>query len=407
MNFVYCVFVLSLVAEFLFFGVASIVGYTFEGSESSPIYKIFMSMVGSFVIAVVWLDVLRGRIKTDSCFWGILVALPLFVTASYFLETGCYILNMDMMRKNLLYMVCFSYTACCAGIYVAYHQLKNFIKYFDIMMVILTISLTYATAASITGISNVGGASYQVMSYMAGFTFCLNMCMILWGDRYERFSLFKGERWNVIAYCMLVVQLLSCLVSGGRGGFVLLLIGGVYMLYRSRKIGRLLVLGILALVTAIVAGSFFESDLFAKLQNSTARTFNYLNAESDEVMEVSGRSGIFEHTIKVIQEDNYMGRGLFRSIQEIYPHNFFLEVTEQGGVLYLLFWIVMLVFLARKIDAMIVHEHLYILFPLAIYPAVFLMFSGTYTITPMFWFVICYVWAKRDVEEIKLSYNED
>ena len=102
-----------------------------------------------------------------------------------------------------------------------------------------------------------------------------------------------------------------------------------------------------------------------------------------------------------------MGRGLFRSIQEIYPHNFFLEVTEQGGVLYLLFWIVMLVFLARKIDAMIVHEHLYILFPLAIYPAVFLMFSGTYTITSMFWFVICYVWAKRNIEESELSYNED
>lgn len=407
MNIKYCIFVCSLVAELLFFGVASIIGYTFEGSESSPIYKIFMSLIGGFVIGVVWLEILRGRIKTSSCFWCFMVAIPWFVAASYYLETGSYILNMELLRKNILYMICFSYTACCAGIYIAHHNLKNFIKYFDVVMVILTISLTYATAASITGISNVGGASYQVMSYMAGFTFCLNLCMILWGDVYERFPFFKGERWNTIAYCMLVAQLLACLVSGGRGGFVLLVSGAVYMLYRSKKIGRLLVLSILALVTILIAGSFSDSDLFAKLQNSTARTFNYLNADSDDVMQLSGRSGIFEHTIKVIVADNYMGRGLFRSIHEIYPHNFFLEITEQGGVLYLLFWIVMLVVLVRKIDTMIDQEHLYILLPIAIYPAVFLMFSGTYTITSLFWFVICYVWTKSEIEKSESPYDEN
>lgn len=398
MNLRDCLFSFSLYADLLFFGVASIVGYTFEGSESSPIYKIYMAAMGGIVIGTVILYAMRGKIQLSISLWILLVMLPTFVIASYFWQTGGYLLDTSRMAQNVQYMLCFSYTGCCAGIYVANQGLAHFVKYFDLAMVIMTISLAYATASSITGISNVGGASYQTMSYMAGFTFCLNLCLILWGKQYERFSLFKGEKWNIVAYLMLTVQLLACLISGGRGGFVLLALGSAYMLYRSRNLGKMLILCIVGVIIAFASSSLFDTELFAKLQNSTARTFNYLDSDTEHVIEVSGRSDIVEHTINIIKEDNFMGRGLFRSIQEFYPHNFLLEVLEQGGILYLLFWVVALIAITRNINKMINQEHLEIILPLALYPAVFLMLSGTYTYNTLFWFVISFVWTKCELD---------
>lgn len=392
-----CFFLCSLFSDLLFFCIASIVGYTFEGSESSPIYKIYMSAMGGLVIAFLIMDLLRRRIYTCSSFWCLLVALPMFVFASFYWQTGRYVLDVGRMRQNLLYIFCFSYPACCAGIYMAHAGLKRFVKYLDWVMLIMTVSFVYAIAASVMGTANVGGASYQVMAYMSGFVFCINICMILWGNHYERFSLFRGERWNLIAYGLLVIQLLACLISGGRGGFVLLAVGAGYMLYRSKKLGRIVALALFAFLLALAVGSYLDTPLFEKLENSTARTFNYLQGDSEDVMEVSGRSGIISHTIQVIQEDHYMGRGLFRSLQEYYPHNFFLEVVEQGGVLYLLFWIVILWVIVRKVHSLVENDHLYILLPLAMYPAVYLMLSGSYTFNALFWFIISFVWTQSEL----------
>ena len=387
-------FFFSLVSNILFFCVSSILGYTFEGSESSSVYKIYMTLMGGAVIVLTWSDYLRGRLQTVPCFWCMLVGMPIYLLACYYWQTGCYILGRNVLQQYLLLMACFSYPACCAGIYIGHRGIKHFAKYLDVMMLVMTISFFMAIVATIAGKANVGGAGYQLMSYMGGFTFSVNICMLLWGDKYERFSLFRSKSWNVVAYLLLIVQLLACLISGGRGGFVLLAVGTSYMLFRSRKLTRLLTLGIFALLTTVAASSFMDTPLSNTLEKSTFRTFDYMRGDAENMKKVSGRSGVYEHALKIIKEDNYMGRGVFRSINEGYPHNFFLEVLEQGGILYLLFWLGIFYVLIRKVNFMIDSENAHIMIPLMFYPYIQLIFSGTYITCPLFWFVCCYVWTR-------------
>ena len=391
------IFIFSLVANMLFFCMSSLVGSTFEGSESSPIYKLFMAGVGGMVIAMTFYDLLQGKIRTTLSFWVLLVLLPIFVIGSYYIETGAYIINKENASLYLLYMLCFSYTACCSGIYVAHLGIGKFAKYLDVIMLIITMSFFGAIVSSIGGPASVGGTNYQLMSYMGAFAFNINMCMILWGNRYERFKLFRGEKWNMVAYGLLVVQLLTCLISGGRGGFLVIVTGSVYMLYRSKKLGRALTLGVFALIVSMAAGKFSDSDLAMRLQQSTMRTFNYMGGDSEQMKKVSGRSTVYEEAIEHIKEDNYMGRGLFRCINEGYPHNFILEVMVQGGIIYLVFWLVMLIILIMKGNQLVVNQEAYILIPFTIYPFIQLLFSGTYITTPQFWFVISYTWTRCSI----------
>lgn len=392
-------FLFALVANLLFFSVSSIVGYTFEGSDSSPIYKIYMAGVGVLVILLTGWDVLKKKIRTHTSFWYLLIGLPLFVVTSYYVQRGMHILSARLMNQYMLLMTCFSYTAICSGIYIAHQGIARLAKYIDVMMLIMTLSFFTAIIATIAGLANVGGAGYQTFSYMAGFTFCINICMILWGDRYERFKLFTSRPWHITAYLFLVVQLIACLISGGRGGFVLLAVGSGYMLYRSKKLHQWLTLGIFAILTTLAAGSFMDTALSQTLEKSTFRTFDYLHGDAEHMKKVSGRTGVYDHAWQVIQEDHFMGRGLFRSIQEGYPHNFFLEVMEQGGILFLLFWLVFLGCTLHEVNRQIRQENAYILLPLLFYPYIQLLFSGTYITCPLFWFVLSYTWTRKNIRD--------
>lgn len=388
---------LSLVADLLFFCVLGIFGLTFEGSESSPVYKLFMAGNGGLVIALTIIGIMKGEIKTTISFWTLLILLPIFVLGCYFWQVPVYNLNMENARQFMLLMVCFSYTACCIGIYIAHQGIAHFAKYMDIIMLIMTMSFFSAILATIAGGASIGGAGYQAMAYMSAFAFCINICMILWGDKYERFPLFTGKKWNMISYILLVIQLLTCLLSGGRGGFVLLALGTGYMMYRSRKLGKLLTMGVFAILIAVAAASFSDTALSETLSKSTFRTFDYMRGDAENLKKVSGRSYVYEHALDIIQKDNYLGRGLFRSIEEGYPHNFFLEVGEQGGVLYILFWCSVIVMIIRETNQRIKSEDAHIMIPIMAYPFVLLIFSGSYTICTLFWFVVSYTWTRHEL----------
>lgn len=388
----------SLLADYIFFCVLGIFGSAFGGSEDSPIYKVFMTVVGVYVISVTLLGLLRRELYTTKTVWVMMVGLPLFVIASYFWETGAYILDLGQMNKYLLFMACFSYPAICTGIYMAHYGIEHFVKYFDIAVYIITLSITLSISGGLTDLVSVGGASYQTMAYLAGFSFCYTLCMIFWGDKYKRFSLFASDSWRKVSYALLPVQLLACLISGGRGGFVVLAVGAGYMIFRSRKFGRVFTLGSIALLITMAAGSFVDTPLSDALEKSTSRTFNYLNAEDDaSAKRVTGREGVYEHAIEIIQEDNYMGRGLFRTIQEGYPHNIFLEMCEQGGVLYVLFWAVMLLYIFRRTHLLMERENGHVLLPFMFFAYILLLFSGSYIAAPLFWYLLSYVLARCEI----------
>ena len=54
-------------------------------------------------------------------------------------------------------------------------------------------------------------------------------------------------------------------------------------------------------------------------------------------------SSVYELALKNIQLNPWTGYGIFHTIGKFgYPHNIFLEMLEQGGVLYLFVWLIII-----------------------------------------------------------------
>ena len=390
-------FTASPVADLMFSCFTFMVGASFAGSESSPVYKIYMAGVGSLVIGYTFLLMLRRQLVMNVTFWTLMIWVPLLFAADYYLETGTTVMNVGFLDSFILMMICFSYTAICCGIYIAQQPegIRQFAKYWDVIMLFFTACFFMYIPASLAGLVWIGGASYQIMSYIAGFTFLLNLCMILWGDNYDRFRLFKSDRWPYIAYFLLVIQLVCCLITSGRGGFVVIAVGTAYMIYRSKKVGRTLMVGIFVSLIGLTAISFTDSPLMSRLQQTTQRTFSvFQSGSADEAMGKSGREGGYQWAWGIVEDTHYMGEGLCKGIVDGYPHNIILEFLMQGGVIYTLIWIVVLLMTIFKIHNLNKSESSYILYPLFFFPMIQLVFSGSYLTTPLFWFIICYSFSR-------------
>lgn len=108
----------------------------------------------------------------------------------------------------------------------------------------------------------------------------------------------------------------------------------------------------------------------------------------------SGRDVVYLNTIHLIEQRPVLGYGLYGmwDVINYYPHNLFLEVLLQGGIVYLIIFSWMLLLFVRKLFRMVKTDRRYrILGILFLYPFVMLMFSGTYLNTSQFWFAVVFV----------------
>lgn len=390
---VYC-----LVADLLFFCWAGIFGMKFEGSDSSLVYKIFMTLSGSVVIGYTLLQVLRRNVHMGVSAWVLLFFLPLLFAVDYFWETSVKMIDIGKLNPFVLMMVCFSYTGICSGVCIAQRGIGHYARWLDVVMLIITVSLFISILGALAGIVSVGGASYQTLAYLGGFSFCINLCMILWGDNYRRLPLFRSRLWRRLAFVLLAVQLVACLVSGGRGGFVTLAIGSMYMLWRSRHLGKTVILSALCvLAVAAVTSVDDESVLMRTLEKNSVRTFDYIDSDKESFKRKTGREGVYKTALEKFVGTGYMGEGLCQGIVSGYPHNVVLEILMQGGLLYMMVWTMVFLKLFRHIHYLNANDGAWILYPLIFYHFIMLIFSGTYLTAPLFWFVISYAYCRMDI----------
>ena len=123
------------------------------------------------------------------------------------------------------------------------------------------------------------------------------------------------------------------------------------------------------------------------------RAFSYISSSGIDMAQTSNRDIVFELAQKNIEANRYTGYGIFHTIGAFgYPQNIFLEILEGGGIFYFAFWIIILIISIKRAYFIIkIERNLLFLVPLFIYPFVNLLFSGSYLMTGMFWFVLVFV----------------
>ena len=144
---------------------------------------------------------------------------------------------------------------------------------------------------------------------------------------------------------------------------------------------------------AFIYMNFISQDSF--LISRFERLFSYLDGNSVN-MASSGRETFYNTTIDYILENPVIGHGLLSywclANLKFYPHQLFLEILLEGGIVYLGIWLFIWFLLYKKYKVLKKKDSIFLndkfLITVILYPIVMLQFSGTYSYNMLYWFGI-------------------
>jgi len=393
------ILVSTLISGLLFFSVLSIFGIEYQGINESPSFAIFCIALAALSILVILIDFFPLKKFSLNGSTIIFLLLPVFISLFFFAEQTSSELALTQFRNYLV----FSLSSTYIGIYVARRRwLAHIAKWFEIVMIIFSVSIMVSLIVPFFNneeFSSFAGSSYQTASYISAFAYSLNLFFLLFGNRYELFKFHYFKIYKILMYILLPVQITGVLVSTGRGGFVVVFVSTIVFLWLKGKDQKegiknvLMIILFLTLSGLIFLPRLIHNELFL---SSSGRVFSYISGSGIDMSQTSGRERVFSNAIKLIKDRPFTGYGMFGYYDFIddYPHNIFLEVLLNGGILYLLFTLLIGFLFFKKLKLLIKQEpeNLFVL-AIFIYPITELMFTGTYISTSLFWFVISYVFC--------------
>lgn len=387
---------LSLFSTLLFFGYNLIIGRVYAGAASDNSYISFMMVVDIVPLYLFLKYIIKGGNTKNIA--PILIVLAVFIVA-YGLGVGAN----DITFKSL---VAFTLPAALTGILIAKSNMGSyFAKLLEPFMVFLTItgivSMRHLLAVSELVAVGEEGVGINSLSYHCGFAFALNLYFLLFGDELpERFKYTKISVYKFFSIALLVVQFVVGLSSGGRGGFILLLVSGIVLVFlrlskRNARSNKTIVTFLLLITAVIVAVQFMPDNIVEAMTRGSERTFSYIKKGGGiDASATSNRDDVYEDCYEYIAQSPIIGYGLLMKNTPFFgdrPHNVFFEVLLQGGIIYLIVFLWFMIHLFKKMRRLIKHGHGLYMVPIALYPGVMLMFSGTYVSSDLMWFLVSYI----------------
>lgn len=411
------IFIAAIVFAMLFNSIISILGLNYLGAEESTLYSGASIILNIIVMFFFFKDLHTRKIYVTKKLLFIILGQILLLIL-YVLESPT---NQHAQKLPLL-MFSLAMPLCYVGYDVAAtNSWSKMTRWLDILALLITIGVAINMPKIITSrgyvqmsnVQDIVNVNYQAAAYFAAFAYSINLVLMTFGDLVEnRFRIFKAKSYSVISVFILVLQIALCLMSGGRGGAVLLIVATFVIFFISdrRKLGRIFfsifIAGIIGFIIAIFVFPSVVDSIFDVIAKSTQRTFEYISSEGIDMKATSRRDLEYGAALSCIADSPIIGHGIYRYIQiknySIYPHNFFLEILLQGGIVLLMIVMAFLISLYKKYKKMIKYDKVNILLlPFILYPAVLLLFSGTYMVTSYFWFVLTYLYV------YKFRYSKD
>ena len=388
----------------LFFSIVTVLGMSFQGSYYSPIYIIYNVAI-FFVATILFINDMVIKQEKYTKNQVLMLGIPFVFIFSY-LVSMLFENVTQRATTQFLYFFLWGFSGIYLGIY--FSEERRFIKsvkLMEIMMVIMSIATTRVLMQVFIQDSRrvgIGGATYQTASYIAAFVFGLNLYFLLFGKYHERYPFFETRLYRFLSIGLLFIQAIATFSSSGRGAAVLIVVYVIFFLIRFKRkfLIKKIFKNFLFIPGAIVISYlvfYFLRDIPIFI-NSFERAFAFISTEGINWEGTSGRDVIYQETINIIMNSPMIGYGIFGmwNVARHSPHNLFLEVVMQGGIIYLSIVIAILNFAIIKLFKMIKREkEMKIIVVLALYPATMLMFSGSYMIHLLFWFCLSFIMCYR------------
>lgn len=384
--------VMAIVINQIQFLLFSLVGIDYDPEEGTGLVAILQ--VAFFAICVGWVCFQELRYKpVKKVLW------PFFligiIIMSFFIESAfCERLTLSSFAgRQFIFFGTSAVPAIFLATYIYRHDKFDIIaRNAEIIMLIGTLALilNIPTMMSETAFQTIGGGGgHQDISYMAAFFFAINLTNILSGNIEYRYKIFLTKVFRYVYFSLLPVQALICILGGGRGGGVLLVLSFLCILYiySRQNFGKALRWGMLAIIAFVVVAAYTGA-----LSDGFGRTFDYIQGGKLDL--VSNQSDVVRTELRnnaysLIDESPIIGHGLWNGlvVAGYYMHNVFLDVLISGGIFYL----VMFLLAMKRVYTSVSHilsmdRSKCMLLPFALYSTVLLLFSGYYMKTSTFWF---------------------
>lgn len=379
-----------------FFVLAAVLGYRYEGAESTAIYIVFSLVIAALGVWVAAFDLLRHGRSYPVVAWMIGM-MPALIAVSFVAQVSGHpgeSVAWPMFRNSLVWAA----PALYMGMYVGRSgRWRSIHDLLDPLMLLLSggsirALLDILTRSWVAG--GIGGATYQTLSYVSALAFGLNL-YLLRSRPSDDVRPFVRSRWyRAACLALLPLQLLAAIASGGRGGVVLI---GVYLLLelmRRRSTGG-------RLRSALVASAVLTTSLVllqltmpnTLVGASYDRAFAYLSVGGIDWSGTSGRDVVYSRALALVDERLWLGYGPFGFIAGltpyVYPHNLVLELLLASGLIGLMAVSAMVLIMVRRYFVL---KHadptLGGLGVLVTYQVVMLMFSGSYLAAATLWFAL-------------------
>ncbi len=390
------VFAITLFASILFFSVTSILGVSVTSNgESTALYKVYCAIV-FVVFSIYFFREYAGKRRTNR-------HVISFAILAFFVICG--VLSGYLTDTSMLVFVTFGLPASGVAIYYAEHcNLDKIIKWIDVLLPVISVSLLFSLKQLLVEISEGTSFYSQNMSYYAAYCFVLYLFFLLFGNKYDRFPLFKRRIYKYISVLMLPYLVTIMFFSGGRGALGTLILGTVVLLYlynkntRTHKIKIIRVCVIMAIIAPLLY-MVIPDDAKSVLDLNYTRVFSFFDSSKDINDRTSGRDEVLKISLEQIEEHPILGSGIFLYKKEFtlkseqpYPHNLFIEVMLQGGVLYLLLFSVFLIVILLKLYRVLKVPQQEFVAIITVFCMTMLMYSGSYIQSSFFWFFVFYVY---------------
>lgn len=385
----------------LFYCVMAFMGTSYAGAESSSSY-IYSVLVCDLIIGYYYIRF--NFFNNFSSNEVLLVCLLVIILIDYYYISGS---QRDLLIKSF---ICYSLPSALCGLTIYKANLLDLLcKWSTPIMLIISIygviSLSNISNFLLNDMSIGGGAGSQALSYSVAFAFSINWCNILFGDEQPlRFEFTKSRLYWYFSIFLIFAQIITILISGGRGGFVLFFVSFLFLLWlKIRKnattFKKVIALFIVLLLIGIVVAQFLPQSVQDMIFFGSERTFSYITSSGIDMTQTSNRDDVYNQAIALFEESPLFGYGFFYYVDVYkigYPHNLFLEWLLQGGVVFCSICMIILLRFLIKLKKMIMLGHNKIILAYILYPLVQLMFTGSYVGTGFFWFGLAYVYVYKN-----------
>jgi O-antigen ligase len=400
-NFRAIIIIFGIFAQYIFFGISSLIGYTYEGNENSSAYVFYLCIIMAFTFSQYCMSFkVKGLTRSELFLYSILI----YFAFNHGIWAAIDPINTPLVPQNLLLFGLFGLSALFAArTVVAFNLMQNVIKIFEIFIILVAIGVVFSILLPFFNgirIRGIAGHSYQFQSYLSTLTFGMLSFYTFRVSHDYQFKILSTPSIKAMKLILMLFMVFSSILSGGRGGFVLLVLYLVLTFLWNANVSRVTVRAVTFSVTRIAIGIFIVVGVALTLENNDLLAEGLSRAtafigDGDSLTNLeggsSGRDIVYSRGLNYILEEPIIGYGAFaHSLKTLQPHNFFIDIALQFGIPMLLVAILFLIVLFFRFFTISYQHTPWIVVAMA-YPVVFLMFSSTYLQNSIFWFIVSFM----------------